>query len=237
MESNDQALHNPYLGGHWDRAPLGLSGPGGRPLPPSDNVPKPVVYFVRHGDTAWNDERERRLRGHVDVPLNAKGREAAERAAEWFAAHACPWLILAGPLSRTWDTGEAVADATGVPMIEAPAAKTWNTGDLDGKPSKAVDPLIAWFIDNPDEEIPGGESYGTFLAKWIPFVRSLMTAAKADPSRQFVVATHHANLLALKGMLNGQLRVQHDKEIAPPGGIIALYPLPKPHIKLVFAQS
>ena len=35
-------------------------------------MPQPVLYFVRHGETDWN--RERRLQGQHDIPLNPLGR-------------------------------------------------------------------------------------------------------------------------------------------------------------------
>jgi probable phosphoglycerate mutase len=41
---------------------------------------QPVLYFVRHGETDWN--RERRLQGQHDIPLNALGRLQAQRCGE-----------------------------------------------------------------------------------------------------------------------------------------------------------
>jgi len=40
-------------------------------------MPQPILYFVRHGETDWN--RERRLQGQHDIPLNALGRTQAQR--------------------------------------------------------------------------------------------------------------------------------------------------------------
>jgi len=40
-------------------------------------MPRSVLYFARHGETDWN--RERRLQGQHDIPLNALGRAQASR--------------------------------------------------------------------------------------------------------------------------------------------------------------
>ena len=40
-------------------------------------MPRPILYFVRHGETDWN--REKRLQGQHDIPLNALGRTQAQR--------------------------------------------------------------------------------------------------------------------------------------------------------------
>ena len=40
-------------------------------------MPRPILYFVRHGETDWN--LERRLQGQHDIPLNALGRVQAAR--------------------------------------------------------------------------------------------------------------------------------------------------------------
>jgi len=44
-------------------------------LEPQTSMPQPVLYFARHGETDWN--RERRLQGQHDIPLNALGRTQA----------------------------------------------------------------------------------------------------------------------------------------------------------------
>jgi broad specificity phosphatase PhoE len=38
-------------------------------------MPTPTIYYIRHGETAWNAEG--RLQGALDVPLNDLGRRQA----------------------------------------------------------------------------------------------------------------------------------------------------------------
>lgn len=41
-------------------------------------MPPPVIYYIRHGETAWNAEG--RLQGTRDIPLNELGRRQATQA-------------------------------------------------------------------------------------------------------------------------------------------------------------
>ena len=51
-------------------------------------MPKPVLYYIRHGETDWNALGK--LQGTQDVPINARGQQQAVQAGD----------ILSGLLSR-----------------------------------------------------------------------------------------------------------------------------------------
>ena len=53
-----------------------------------ENVPMGMtVYFLRHGQTAWNAEK--RLQGQTNIPLNDEGRRQAREAGVSIAAYSC----------------------------------------------------------------------------------------------------------------------------------------------------
>ena len=43
-----------------------------------------LLYLIRHGQTDWN--RDRRIMGRSDIPLNERGREMVRETARWLAA-------------------------------------------------------------------------------------------------------------------------------------------------------
>lgn len=71
------------------------------------------LYLVRHGETEWN--REHRLQGTLDVPLNGAGVAQAHGLAAAFARIpiAC---IISSPLARASATATILAEACGCPL-------------------------------------------------------------------------------------------------------------------------
>jgi glucosyl-3-phosphoglycerate phosphatase len=84
-------------------------GPGIWPDRGGSQVVKLMVW--RHGQTAWNAER--RFQGQSDVPLNATGREQAERSARYVAGLK-PAAIFSSDLARATGTAELLARLTGL---------------------------------------------------------------------------------------------------------------------------
>ncbi len=76
---------------------------------------KPVLYFVRHGQTDWNAEL--RFQGQQDIPINALGRQQAGRNGRCLrdlVADPLPFDFVASPLSRTRETMEIVRAEMGL---------------------------------------------------------------------------------------------------------------------------
>jgi len=74
-----------------------------------------VICFLRHGQTDWN--KQQRMQGQEEVPLNENGKREAWEAAEGFYISKCNGVswdkIISSPLSRAKDTANAVAQRIG----------------------------------------------------------------------------------------------------------------------------
>lgn len=67
------------------------------------------IYLLRHGETDWN--KDGRIQGHTDIPLNQKGRIQVAQAAKVLAD--LPFKmdsIYSSPLKRAYESAEIAAD-------------------------------------------------------------------------------------------------------------------------------
>ncbi|MBS0649147.1 MAG: histidine phosphatase family protein [Verrucomicrobia bacterium] len=64
-----------------------------------------ILHIIRHGQTDWNAEK--RLQGHIDIPLNERGKAEAEIIAEEFKNHALG-AIYSSPLQRAHTTAQII---------------------------------------------------------------------------------------------------------------------------------
>jgi broad specificity phosphatase PhoE len=82
-------------------------------------VPRPVIYYVRHGLTDWNVEH--RLQGRRDIPLNAQGRAQAMHCGEILrdlfdrdGRASVNLAYVSSPLIRARETMELMRSALGL---------------------------------------------------------------------------------------------------------------------------
>lgn len=76
---------------------------------------KPIVYFVRHGQTDWNAEE--RFQGQRDIPINETGRQQASRNGAVLSdllQQPADFDFVASPLSRTRETMEIIRSELGL---------------------------------------------------------------------------------------------------------------------------
>ncbi len=148
----------------------------------SDGVPGVArIYLARHGRTALNAAGA--LRGHLDPPLDAVGRQQAE----WLGAalgDRGARLVVASPLRRAVETARAVASRAHVDVEIDPRLIDRDYGQWAGRPKEAVEAQWGSLDDAPGVE-PAAE------------VRARAWEALADIARQAqsevaVVVSHDA---------------------------------------------
>ena len=71
------------------------------------------ILLIRHGETPWNAER--RLQGHIDIPLSDTGLQQAAALGQALAGEPLA-AILSSDLRRAQQTAQAVADLQDLPV-------------------------------------------------------------------------------------------------------------------------
>ncbi len=87
------------------------------------------VFIFRHGETDWNAEG--RFQGHIDVPMNDRGRA---QAAELIPALESSGIraILSSDLSRARETAQIVASKLGIPVFSDRGLREAHLGEAQG---------------------------------------------------------------------------------------------------------
>jgi 2,3-bisphosphoglycerate-dependent phosphoglycerate mutase len=88
-----------------------------------------TLLLIRHGETAGNAARVLQLE---DTPLNAVGRRQAAALAGRIADLA-PAALVSSDLPRAWATAQAIAAATGLPVVAMPSLRERDFGALRGQ--------------------------------------------------------------------------------------------------------
>ena len=136
------------------------------------------IVFIRHGETDWN--RELRLQGQRDIPLNALGRRQAARNGRAVAGILAGggWTCVASPLRRTVETALLVLAAAGQgergfkmePAIQELSYGDWEGLTLAELQAREPETLAARERDKWSYVPPAGESYAMLadrVAAWL----------------------------------------------------------------------
>lgn len=155
-----------------------------------------LLYIFRHGETDWN--REGRLQGLTDVPLNATGRGQAEALGKKLVAEGIE-CILSSDLSRAATTAAIVAEACQVPIFPEAGLRETQVGEAEGllweeaRARFGSELTERWFIDD-EVAFPGGESGKETRLRGLAALRRF---AFAYPYRRIAVSTHGAMIRQL----------------------------------------
>jgi len=113
------------------------------------------IFVVRHGETDYN--RERRMQGYREIPLNDRGIAQAARLAHRLAGEQIDHIVCSD-LRRAVMTGCIIAARTGAAMSYDPGLRERDPGQLV---ERGYDEEPRFFTD-PHFVPPGGEGVPAF---------------------------------------------------------------------------
>jgi broad specificity phosphatase PhoE len=149
-----------------------------------------TIQLIRHGETEWNTTG--RWQGHLDVPLNAVGREQAARLARRLAEEGARFEALySSDLKRAWETAAAVGRSLGMEPVADPALREIDLGRLAGKTREeiAAEYPDEWRRLHGREDFPrgGGETFAAFQRRVLGWMDR---AAERHPGGAVCAVTH-----------------------------------------------
>ena len=147
------------------------------------------VLLLRHGETAWNVDR--RIQGHLDPPLNERGRWQAQQLGLALQGEDLG-AVYSSDLARALDTAGAVAQACGLPVQTDPALRERGFGRFEGLTYDEIEQgwpedSLRWRQRQPDFCVGGGESLTVFSARCVSAVTRW---ARAHPGQAIAVVAH-----------------------------------------------
>jgi len=145
------------------------------------------LFLVRHGETDWN--RQRRIQGRTDIPLNETGREQARATGMRMAGLRWDGLY-ASPLGRARETAAIIGAEVGLGEPElVPALVERDYGEAEGMDWLEVERRFPSGVP-----VPGRESRADVANRVVP---ALVDLAVGRPDARLVVVSHGGAIRAV----------------------------------------
>lgn len=169
--------------------------------------PVTSILVVRHGETEWN--RERRIQGHLDPPLNETGREQARGLLEELRRElsgARP-LLYTSDLLRARQTAHTLARGLGLRARRAAYLRERQLGRAQGRTweelARELPAEVEAYRSHRDRDaIPGSEPLAAFKARVLRGARRIAERA-ASAATSALVVTHGGVVHALLELAHG----------------------------------
>lgn len=177
------------------------------------------LYLVRHGQTDWN--REGRVQGRADLPLNALG--VAQSAA--LARHLTPVPLAAvytSPAQRARQTAEAIAQAHGLEARPREGLLEMEMGALDGVSLREMrdrfpDFFVLWSADPGTARFPGGETMTELQER--TWATALEIIRAHGPTESVVLVSHAFALYSILCRVLGMPLANYGRLRQEPGAV------------------
>ena len=163
-----------------------------------------LVLICRHGETRFNagsaGASAERIRGWLDVPLDANGLHEAVTLAKRISKDTRIRRVFSSPLIRALMTGKLVAAYSKAPLQKDDALKPWNVGRWAGEPVAKVLPSMEKLVRTPEVSAPEGEPFKQFADRYLAFLKKVLAQAN-DQHEDVCLVTHTRNLQITKGWI------------------------------------
>lgn len=156
-------------------------------------APATLLFLARHGQTGFN--KEGRIQGQTDVPLDELGLRQAEALAG-FACGAGVHAVYASDLRRAHHTARVCAERCGLSLHLRRDLRERDFGLLEGQTRAEMGPTLSGLlqVSRENEAVPlpgGGESYRQLRER---ATGALLAMAADHPSQRVLVVSHGAFL-------------------------------------------
>lgn len=169
-----------------------------------------MLYIVRHGETDWN--RQKKVQGHTDIPLNEYGRHLAEETAEGMKDIPID-IGYTSPLKRARETAEIILKERNIPLLDEPRIQEIGFGIYEGihtgtqEKEPGSDEFNLFFTDTASYIPPeGAESVEELYERTGQFLEELCGRRELE-DKNILISTHGAAMTALLNRIKGNVTV------------------------------
>lgn len=193
-----------------------------------------LIYLMRHGETDWN--KERRLQGQSDIPLNEYGIELAAKTAEAMAE--IPFdMAFCSPLERAEKTARIILGERNTPLYADSRLMEINFGSKEGicfdtAKQNPEDPLHHFFC-SPDRYVPeeGAESFEQAVERGNRFFQEKIFPLEGSCEAVLIVAHGAFNRSFLNAVLG--IPLKDFWRVALPNCAVSILNLEKGELKVL----
>jgi probable phosphoglycerate mutase len=183
------------------------------------------LFIFRHGETDWNAEQ--RFQGHLDIPLNDRGRDQARMLGQKLR-EARLHALMSSDLSRSVETAEIVALEIGMSpssVFRDPGIREAHLGEAQGLTLSEIrerlghEVVSRWGSNkatDADVSYPGGETAAEVLERAMKSIQDF--AVKNPGCSRLGVSTHGGVIRRL--MHRVMMPVSEEKRIPIPNGVV-----------------
>jgi broad specificity phosphatase PhoE len=158
-----------------------------------------TLTLIRHGETDWN--RDRRIQGSTDIPLNDTGRSQARDAAAALREQldpSAPTIVVASDLQRARETAEIIAAELDLSAPHVyPGLRERSYGEAEGIDSAE---FFRRWGDWHSAEVPGAEPWPALRTRGLAALATVVADARratAPAAASVLVVTHGAMIREL----------------------------------------